>query len=82
MLYELCKSRRKTYFTFVLILILLEYALWDFSYPHSLKLEEVLILILLEYALWVLKSGAKAVKGLVLILILLEYALWVTMTLS
>ena len=60
----------------VLILILMEYALW-----HLPSLDwtwtRVLILILMEYALW--QDGAKIVTATiknVLILILMEYALW------
>ena len=37
----------------VLILVLMEYALWGFSWVSERRLLQVLILVLMEYALWV-----------------------------
>ena len=61
----------------VLILVLMEYALW----PNDDEGEEdedddVLILVLMEYALWHLLKSVKARSRQVLILVLMEYALW------
>ena len=41
---------------FVLILILMEYALWAETSSGIREWERVLILILMEYALWVLNT--------------------------
>ena len=64
--------------TNVLILILMEYALWDKTNAHYAKDNiNVLILILMEYALWDHHECPKSRRGVrVLILILMEYALW------
>ena len=63
----------------VLILVLLEYALWEvINFNEERKALQVLILVLLEYALWVTEPVVVSAKITnVLILVLLEYALWV-----
>ena len=61
---------------YVLILILMEYALWDLYGRVWPKEPRVLILILMEYALWVVVASQKNHEEFVLILILMEYALW------
>ena len=63
----------------VLILILMEYALWVHKIMATLlKNCIVLILILMEYALWDGKGYCVGAGHRVLILILMEYALWGT----
>ena len=60
----------------VLILVLVEYALWaqvTRSWPPERSM--VLILVLVEYALWAAESGY-TISFQVLILVLVEYALW------
>ena len=54
MLFEIAKLRAAKEAGKVLILILMEYALWGFRIsPTKWDLMNVLILILMEYALWV-----------------------------
>ena len=63
--------------TTVLILVLMEYALWLLGKVDKDGSCLVLILVLMEYALWhlqLLKERNKAIY--VLILVLMEYALW------
>ena len=61
----------------VLILVLMEYALWQFKNTICNKVERVLILVLMEYALWPDDPNGATVPFLcVLILVLMEYALW------
>ena len=62
----------------VLILVLMEYALWVvFPFYDNVDVTIVLILVLMEYALWVLPRTLKPMGNLtVLILVLMEYALW------
>ena len=77
MLFELSTNFWRTKYEGVLILILMEYALWvDMHSKDCYKNMIVLILILMEYALWVTPSNLLAVTVRVLILILMEYALW------
>ena len=61
----------------VLILVLMEYALWRIvanNYINTLTI--VLILVLMEYALWRLNHLVYFGWLKVLILVLMEYALW------
>ena len=61
----------------VLILVLMEYALWPDNGATDVTVKPVLILVLMEYALWRLKGlMAKNIRLIVLILVLMEYALW------
>ena len=53
----ICSMREKSGYgesrsVWVLILVLMEYALWDLLDPLSLNYIPVLILVLMEYALW------------------------------
>ena len=79
MLFELCRHNIIHNLNLVLILILMEYALWV---PRLAQIQPatytVLILILMEYALWEIEKigGSGKNKNDVLILILMEYALW------
>ena len=61
----------------VLILVLMEYALWLFLNTINHAWNKVLILVLMEYALW-LKNVYEGLRNSieVLILVLMEYALW------
>ena len=61
----------------VLILVLMEYALWRIAFGFEPEPKEVLILVLMEYALWqsINSNGQRGREG-VLILVLMEYALW------
>ncbi len=76
MLYESIEAIKLAKSYVVLILILMEYALWDDVSSQMLSFELVLILILMEYALWGWSIGTDAFFRTVLILILMEYALW------
>ncbi len=59
MLYEVRPTKIVDVYKKVLILILMEYALWAQMLSFELKnLSEVLILILMEYALWVVSIWA------------------------
>ena len=60
----------------VLILVLMEYALWQKQYTSVYCFYFVLILVLMEYALWQHVQGESGVWRNVLILVLMEYALW------
>ena len=61
----------------VLILVLVEYALWDVSWNSIFpEAGRVLILVLVEYALWANGYDAAIENMRVLILVLVEYALW------
>ena len=61
----------------VLILVLMEYGLWQNSHD-SLSWERswVLILVLMEYGLWLPYYYYQSEWELVLILVLMEYGLW------
>ena len=64
-------------FSEVLILVLMEYALWGYLGALNSSLCLVLILVLMEYALWDGEElTGKTDKFRVLILVLMEYALW------
>ena len=62
----------------VLILVLMEYAQWEFQRLPRTGISGVLILVLMEYAQWVSVqwSTARWPDFLVLILVLMEYAQW------
>ena len=66
----------------VLILVLMEYALWRWSQCNQGQQgSSVLILVLMEYALWLAKAVFQAFNSMwVLILVLMEYALWLMVT--
>ena len=61
----------------VLILVLMEYALWARNFEWHRSGVTVLILVLMEYALWVGQEEEWEGRRRVLILVLMEYALWV-----
>ena len=67
---------KKNVNSFVLILIVLEDALWEWNKYTKLEYGLVLILIVLEDALWVWVWWSDALICVVLILIVLEDALW------
>ena len=46
----------------VLILVLMEYALWEIDERAYIKVVEVLILVLMEYALWAFQTKSKQFK--------------------
>ena len=62
----------------VLILVIVEYALWERPQLVKVKHLRVLILVIVEYALWEDGTGVtKEDQPSVLILVIVEYALWV-----
>ena len=61
----------------VLILVVVEYALWGAESRDSITNMVVLILVVVEYALWVCLCGQWEQCDPVLILVVVEYALWV-----
>ena len=79
MLYEKIKGMKKNENLNVLILVLLENALWVYvSAPVTINDIEVLILVLLENALWGYENEDNIeLKDAVLILVFVENALWV-----
>ena len=77
----ICSLRTKTMAlkpsNVVLILVLMEYALWAQWMYHALMWSRVLILVLMEYALWDIRNvNHRHICSRVLILVLMEYALW------
>ena len=70
-------NHASTKWTEVLILVLMEYALWPKGSTLCRTKRTVLILVLMEYALW--QQGIESSRWwrqIVLILVLMEYALW------
>ena len=66
--------------SYVLILVLMEYALWAAGPVTNDTPIAVLILVLMEYALWELDNLSGYQEGyMVLILVLMEYALWASL---
>ena len=51
-LWRIKKRSLQPYKRVVLILVLMEYALWRLNVLINLKIKAVLILVLMEYALW------------------------------
>ena len=63
----------------VLILVLMDDALWYGTYIRGLrKNSEVLILVLMDDALWFYTYGLETIEMIVLILVLMDDALWFT----
>ena len=60
----------------VLILVLMEYGLWQCGQNHNRGSVNVLILVLMEYGLWLPKDMKNIRAARVLILVLMEYGLW------
>ena len=61
----------------VLILVIVEYALWEICAKTGISdFELVLILVIVEYALWDSCFHCSAEDSYVLILVIVEYALW------
>ena len=77
MLSDIWASQRMVGTWMVLILVLMEYALWLLTKGVLLSLSHtVLILVLMEYALWRESKVSSQWWTGVLILVLMEYALW------
>ena len=61
----------------VLILVLMEYGLWQYRLHVEGQYCRVLILVLMEYGLWPVEGPtASTAAFIVLILVLMEYGLW------
>ena len=61
----------------VLILVLMEYGLWQKTCKAYDKVGKVLILVLMEYGLWPFRVVTiTTAHSRVLILVLMEYGLW------
>ena len=60
----------------VLILVLVDYALWLHRERVCRLTTQVLILVLVDYALWQQDANPPKGKARVLILVLVDYALW------
>ena len=60
----------------VLILVLMEYGLWQNHEIFEKGFNHVLILVLMEYGLWQDAACINTVLTAVLILVLMEYGLW------
>ena len=76
MLSEYRRELGKEFIIVVLILVLMEYALWAVNLSLFGGNITVLILVLMEYALWVRWPNGPPRITVVLILVLMEYALW------
>ena len=77
MLSDQLRFKTKKRLMFVLILVLMEYALWQRATEINDPVLNVLILVLMEYALWqVIVLYLRLMPTAVLILVLMEYALW------
>ena len=77
MVSDIGKATINVHDTLVLILVLMEYGLWQCNRSVGCADSWVLILVLMEYGLWpevVRANPMGAVK--VLILVLMEYGLW------
>ena len=60
-----CRACWKTWTNLVLILILMEYALWGISLSANFGQKNVLILILMEYALWAVAGSDATITSFV-----------------
>ena len=60
----------------VLILVLMEYGLWQTEFRRLVSMGKVLILVLMEYGLWQVVECLLDGRHGVLILVLMEYGLW------